>query len=142
MPAPSDRVQVIKQESTAGGGDAADADPFYSNEVIDETEDALSAAGLFVQDQAGPADEAAGIWRESGTLKAKDPTYGTVDLLAGAAGSDDKRAKVSAGDTTPGYLEEKVVAGPGLDVAVLNDDTDEQLEIRAGLRRHFLLMGA
>lgn len=87
MAAPTDRVQVLKQESAAGGGNPADDDPFL-NSPIDETEDALSAAGLFIQEQGGPADEDAGIWREGGILKAKDTGHATINLLDSAAGTN------------------------------------------------------
>ncbi len=144
MPEPNDLVQVLKQESTAKGGDSADADDFLGYEQIDENDDGLSAAGYYAQETQGtPArDKDVLIWREGGVWKGKDNTYGTVDLLASAAGGDDKKVKVSSGDTTPGFLEAKVVAGNAIDTETLNPAGDEKLEISVGLRRSFLLMGA
>jgi hypothetical protein len=81
---PTDRVQVIKQESTALGGDDADAVEWGSS-PIEPQEDAIEAAGLYLQD-ASNRDEAALIWREGDTIRAKDVSYGTVDLLAAATG--------------------------------------------------------
>lgn len=73
MAEPTDRVQVLKQESAAGGGDNADRDPFNTWETIDEDEDALSAAGVFLQAVGGTPDEAVLIWREGNDLMLKDP---------------------------------------------------------------------
>lgn len=80
MAAPTDRVQALKQESAAGGGDDADRDPFNSWETINETEDALSAAGLFVQEIGEPADEAACVYRENGDLVFKDANSAPATL--------------------------------------------------------------
>ena len=84
MALPPDRVQVIKQESTALGGDDADAVEWGST-PIEPQEDAIEAAGLYLQD-ASNRDEAALIWREGDVIRAKDTTYGTVDLLAASTG--------------------------------------------------------
>lgn len=48
---------------------------------------------------------------------------------AGGAGVDVKDVKVSADDAVPGFLEEKIVDGYGIDLAVLSDGADEQLQI-------------
>ena len=81
MAVPTDRVQVIKTESAAGGGDPSDADPFIGSEPIDELEDAVSATGIFLQKQGGPADEAAAIWREGDSIMIMDPDHGSFDLI-------------------------------------------------------------
>lgn len=80
MAAPTDRVQVLKQESAAGGGDEADRDPFNVWETINETEDGISAAGVFVQEVGGTPDEAAAIYRESGDMTFKDENNAPVTL--------------------------------------------------------------
>jgi hypothetical protein len=54
-----------------------------------------------------------------------DPVYGDFGSFR------DEKAKVSAGDTTPGYLGSKIVAGTGIDLTVLNPGADETLEIAA-----------
>ena len=85
MAEPTDRVQLIKQESTALGGDDADAAEWGSN-PIEPQEDAIEAAGVYLQDAAN-RDEAVLIWRDGDVIKAKDVTYGTVELLGASAGS-------------------------------------------------------
>ena len=62
------------------------------------------------------------------------------------AGGSDELAKVSANDTTAGYLNGKLVAGTGITLTEQNDGGNETLEISAGggqsgYARHFLLMG-
>jgi hypothetical protein len=90
MAEPVDRVQVIKQESTALGGDDADAVEWGSTPIEPE-EDALEAAGYYGQ-EPGKRDETVLIWREGDKWRAKDPAYGAVDLLASSAGG------ISAGE--------------------------------------------
>jgi hypothetical protein len=81
---PTDRVQLIKQESTALGGDDADAVEWGSTPIEPE-EDAIEAAGYYGQ-EPGSRDETVLIWREGGKWRGKDNTYGAVDLLASAGG--------------------------------------------------------
>ena len=50
MPKPQDRVQLFKQESTAGGGDDADADEFLAKVPLDSSEDAPDMAGVYLQE--------------------------------------------------------------------------------------------
>jgi hypothetical protein len=81
-----DRVQVIKQESAALGGDDADTLPFDA--PIEPQEDAIEAAGYYGQD-ASNRDETTLIWRDGANWKFKDqnnPTGFTLTQL-GAAGS-------------------------------------------------------
>lgn len=70
----------------------------------------------------------------SDTSKRFEPAY-----LSGT----DELVKVSSNDTTPGYLNGKLVEGDDVFLTELNDGADETLEIKAskGWRRHFLLMG-
>lgn len=49
------------------------------------------------------------------------------EFVGGGAGAD---VKVSANDTTPGFLEDKVVTEPVLEINTLNDGADEDLQIR------------
>ena len=125
-----DRVQVIKQESAALGGDEADESPFDS--PIQPQEDAIEAAGVYFQD-AENRDEALLIWRVGNNLKFKDisnPSGKTLsELLSGASG--DEKAKVSANDTTAGYLNGKLVAGTGVSLVEQNDGSNETLRIDA-----------
>ena len=82
MALPTDRVQLKKQESTALGGDDADVVE-WGPTPIEPREDAIEAAGFYLQD-ASNRDEDLLIWRDGDTIKAKDVTYGSVDLLAAA----------------------------------------------------------
>lgn len=129
MAEPPDRVQVIKQESAALGGDAADELPFDA--PIEPQEDAIEAAGLYLQDGSN-RDETTLTWREALDMKFKDgnnPSGASLtDLLSG---TDDKTAKVSTGDTTPDFLEEKLVEGTNIVITKQNVGGDETLEIAA-----------
>lgn len=51
MAKPVDRVQLSKQESAAGGGDAADSDDFLHS-PLEPNEDAPEVQGLFIQPPA------------------------------------------------------------------------------------------
>lgn len=82
-----DRVQVLKRESVAGGGDAADEAPWDA--PIEPQEDAVEAAGVYLQD-ASNRDESTLIARAGDDMTFKDvnnPTAKTLtDLLASAGG--------------------------------------------------------
>lgn len=83
-----DRVQVLKRESLAGGGDPADEAPWDS--PIEPQEDAIEAAGVYLQD-AGNLDETTLLSRSGSNMLFKDgnnPSPVTLtDLLGGAAAS-------------------------------------------------------
>lgn len=64
-----DRVQVIKRESAALGGDAANDVEYY--EPLEAQEDALEACGYYVQD-AGARDENVYMAREGNNLIFRD----------------------------------------------------------------------
>lgn len=74
-----DRVQVIKQESSALGGDDADVSPDL-NAPIQPQEDALEAAGLYLQD-AGNRDETTLISRAGNDMLFKDGNNPTAKTL-------------------------------------------------------------
>lgn len=76
MAVPADRVQAIKRESAAGGGDAAEDVDYLT--PLDPTEDALEAQGLFVQPPGGPRDETTYVTRDgSGNMLLRDQIGGT-----------------------------------------------------------------
>lgn len=82
MAEPPDRVQVLKRESGDLGGDSADEQPW--EEPIEPQEDALEAAGVYLQD-ASNRDEAVLIWRDGDDMKFKDvanPSGHTLTQLA------------------------------------------------------------
>lgn len=92
---PIDRVQVLKQESTALGGDDADASEWGSN-PIEPQEDALESAGLYIQD-ATNRDETTFISRLGLDMLFKDgnnPVSKTLtEVLAGAGGLTESAHK-------------------------------------------------
>jgi hypothetical protein len=89
---PLERVQVMKQESTALGGDDADSGPGMSY-PIDPFEDVIEAAGFELQepfDETRTRDNDVMVSRSSGKMTFKDqenPTAVTLtDLIGGAGG--------------------------------------------------------
>ena len=97
-----DRVQLEKQESAAGGGDAADADPFLRS-PLEPNEDAPEVRGVYFQKATG-SDELALIWRDGDNIKAKDAAHGVVNLLD--AGSGISEAQHETLDTLAHRLAE------------------------------------
>lgn len=85
-----ERVQVIKQESTALGGDDADSGPEL-NYPIDPFEDVIEAAGYELQEPGGTArDDTVRLLRSTGKMTFKDQENTVpvtlTDLVAGAGG--------------------------------------------------------
>ena len=64
-----DRVQVLKQESAALGGDGAEDVPYTT--AIAPQEDAIEAAGVYLQD-AGARDENVWIERNGNDMRFRD----------------------------------------------------------------------
>lgn len=64
-----DRVQVLKQESAALGGDGAEDVPYTT--AIAPQEDAIEAAGVYLQD-AGARDENVYIERNGNDMRFRD----------------------------------------------------------------------
>jgi hypothetical protein len=60
-----------------------------------------------------------------------------IDTALAGGVVDDKRVKVSVDDTTPGFLEEKVVQGDGVSISVLNPGANELLEVAASIETIF-----
>jgi hypothetical protein len=75
-----DRVQLTKLESTAKGGDSADAGPYESPQPIDPQEDAIEAAGIYLQD-ASAQDETTYVARAGDDLIFRDVTTGATKTL-------------------------------------------------------------
>ncbi len=71
-----DRVQAVKWESTELGGHDNDSYPVG----LKETEDALSARGVYFQPAGGAADEAHLIWRDEDDLFFQDIKTGPWSL--------------------------------------------------------------
>jgi hypothetical protein len=71
----------------------------------------------------------------SGTVRSlnveEELTYQGVAFVPSAA--TDEKAKVSSNDTTPGYLDGKLVAGSGITLTTNNDGGNETLTITANI---------
>ncbi len=97
MAAPTDRVQILKNESVAGGGDGADAEDGYPVH-LDPNEDAPEVHGIFFQGSSGK-DELVYVTRDSATgdMLFRDVVTGAehtlTELLAGSAGLTESSHK-------------------------------------------------
>lgn len=78
-----------------------------------------------------PANGSTVIYVDSTTKKltTKDDAGNTTNY--GTGGGTDELVKVSANDTTAGFLEAKIVAGTNITIATLNDGSNETFEISA-----------
>lgn len=91
----TDRVQVVKRESSALGGSAADDLPFYA--PIAPQQDAIECAGVYLQD-AGNRDQNVYADRSGADLRLRDQNVTTPITLSQLRGQS-VFAEVSA-DTT------------------------------------------
>jgi hypothetical protein len=82
-----DRVQVLKRETAALGGDAADEQPWDA--PIEPQEDACEMAGVYLQD-ASNRDETTLVARSGNDMTFKDGnnTTKTLSELVGGAAAD------------------------------------------------------
>jgi hypothetical protein len=89
-----DRVQVLKRETAALGGDAADEAPWDA--PIEPQEDAVEAAGVYLQDVTN-RDENVLIARSGNDMTFKDPSNPVAktltELLAGTGGLTEEAHK-------------------------------------------------
>lgn len=91
-----DRIQVLKQESVAGGGDSADV-PIVNYPVpINEQEDVLSSCGLYLQD-ASNLDENVYIERNGQRMRFRDQVVTTPVDLAELADRGIRRSMLLMG---------------------------------------------
>lgn len=93
-----DRVQVLKRETSDLGGDAADEAPWDA--PIEPQEDAVEAAGFYVQD-ASNRDETTLIARAGNDMTFKDGnnvTPVTLSALAAGGGTSDHGGLTGLGD--------------------------------------------
>ena len=106
-----DRVQVLKQESAALGGDPADEVPYDT--PIEPQEDAIEAAGLYLQD-ASNRDENVLVSRAGDNMQFKDvsnPIGHTLTQLLSAFDPDtilvdDETLEILVDDETLNVLVE------------------------------------
>ena len=84
-----DRVQVLKQESAALGGDGTEDVPYTT--PINPQEDVIETAGVYLQD-AGARDENVWIERNGNDMRFRDVNNATpvtlTQLLTGVAAVD------------------------------------------------------
>jgi len=102
----------------------------------------LEEEAIDFEDQGTAPTVIGRVQRNGAQLLFKKDAGAAVDLAAAGGGSDLKDLKVSADDTTAGWLEDKLVAGPAIDLETLNPAGDEKVQVAVGYRRTFLLMGA
>lgn len=76
MPKPPDKVQLQKQESSAGGGDDADNDDGFLYSPLDPAEDAIDVAGVYLQEDTGGGvssnDKVVVLYREGNEMYMED----------------------------------------------------------------------
>jgi len=131
-----DRVQVLKRESTAGGGDAADEQPWDA--PIEPQEDAVEAAGLYLQDVSN-RDETTLINRAGLDMLFKDgnnPAGKTLTELAASSGGGITESQHAGLDDLVHWLAEtnyqEVVRSGGKITNVINwTDAGKTIKIRA-----------
>lgn len=143
----SDNQNIIAGAALTGGGSGASVtlDVNVDNSTIEINSDALrlkdgavsaaklAASAITGQTEETTADDADSIliYDDSGTALKK---MTRANFLAGT--STDELVKVSANDTTPGYVEAKFVVDNGtnstnpLEATTLNDGGDEDYRIR------------
>lgn len=95
-----DRVQLLKDESTSGGGDPADVGPYGNPTPIEPQEDAIESAGVYLQDAAN-RDEEVYIYRDGDNMVLRDvnnPAGRTLSSLGGGAGASDHGALTGLAD--------------------------------------------
>lgn len=131
-----DRVQVVKQESTAEGGDDADAGVYGSPVPLDPQEDALESAGHYYQDAAN-RDELVYIERDGDDLRFRDksnPTPKTLtDLLAGDGGltpGAHRSEDVLVHLISENSYEEVTYTGNKVDTIIIWTDNGKTVKIR------------
>jgi hypothetical protein len=119
-----DRTRPLKYESPGTGG--SELDQFQT--ALNPNQDFVDARGSTFQNDSSD-DETVKVTRETDDLTLTDPNAGTKTLSDLAASGSDEKAKVSANDTTTGYLNGKLVGGSGITLVEQNDGGDETLRI-------------
>lgn len=68
-------------------------------------------------------------------VSVKGDTTG-LEFITISGAADNFKVKVSANDTTEDFLENKIVAGSGIQVSTLNDGSDEDVQVAIGTHTH------
>ena len=131
----ADRVRPLKNERL-GPGEGSEDDLGFPTQANPE-EDQLAAHGI-VAGETGKdgSDLLVRLYREDDKWYFEDVDNAgpsgrksLAELAATASGTTDELVKVSANDTTAGYLSSKIVAGSGIVVTEQNDGGNETLEV-------------
>lgn len=70
-----DRVQVYKRESSSYGGDDTENYEYIAPVPIQANEDAIEAAGYYLQEPGKPVDETVAVYRHKDGIWVKDKHY-------------------------------------------------------------------
>lgn len=120
MAKPPDRVQLQKQESAAGGGDAGDDDPLLQS-ALDSAEDAPDVAGIYFQENVGlgvsSLDFQVVIYREGDRMWFEDSenlgvTRVCLSDLAAAAKLPDEAGQILFAATAAAFDQRVPIIGP------------------------------
>jgi hypothetical protein len=89
------------------------------------------AGSIIVQEDDIVVASGVTVLNFEGSVSTLDEGAGKVTVTVTGSGgpATDEKAKVSANDTTAGYLEDKIVAGNNITITTLNDGSNETLEI-------------
>lgn len=109
----------------------ADADGTYDSRYFTESE-LSSATASSGSDLIGDDDTYSNFTPAAATVKG---ALSGIDAALASAGSDEL-VKVSANDTTPGYLNGKLVAGTGISFTENNDGGNETLTIDSTITQY------
>lgn len=131
-----DRVQPLKLEDPGTGG--TETDQFTT--ALNPQADYVDARGVTLQN-ATSADDAVRSERDaSDNMVFRDPVTGVKTLAQLAAAGSDEKVKVTANDTTAGYLNAKLTAGNAIVLTEQNDGADEDLNVAVYTRRANVLV--
>lgn len=129
--------------SSGGGGGSNDAVAVSADDTTpgDLETKLLAGAGIALTTQNGGGNETRTITVDATAAEITEAGHGDVQTAIDAAESrltalegasdSDESAKVSANDTTAGYLNGKLVAGSGITLTENNDGSNETLTITA-----------
>jgi hypothetical protein len=129
-----DRVQVLKRESSFGGGDPTEEQPW--EEPIEAQEDAIEAAGVYLQDTSN-YDEDVLLSRSGDNMTFKDasnPSPVTLTTLlsssSGITEPDHEALDTLVHDINENSYDEVVRAGPRVTNVITWDSSAKTTRIR------------
>jgi hypothetical protein len=139
----NDKVKVSLNDTTAGylNGKLIAGNGIVLTENNDGSNETLTIAitgssgggGHTIQDEGTPLTQRQNLNFVGSSVFVEDDAGNdaTIVIVSGSAGGggDDERVKVSANDTTAGYLNGKLVAGTRISLTEINDGSNETLRI-------------